>query len=98
MLRKTVLYCIITALFIGAFVPFSVRATGLDISVSASSAVLVEAESGRVLYEKDANKRRPMASTTKIMTALVALENCELDTAVKIPVLFREMRLKKKSH
>lgn len=85
MLRKTVLYCIITALFIGAFVPFSVRATGLDISVSASSAVLIEAESGRVLYEKDADKRRPMASTTKIMTALVALENCELDTAVKIP-------------
>lgn len=85
MLRKTVLYCIITALFIGAFVPFSVRATGLDISVSASSAVLVETESGRVLYEKDADKRRPMASTTKIMTALVALENHDLDAPIKIP-------------
>ena len=85
MLRKTVLYCIITALFIGAFVPFSVRATGLDISVSASSAVLIEAESGRVLYEKDADKRRPMASTTKIMTALVALENYDLAAPIKIP-------------
>ncbi len=85
MLRKTVLYCIIIALFIGVFAPFSAHAEGLDISVSASSAVLIEAESGRVLYAKDADKRRPMASTTKIMTALVALENCELDTAVKVP-------------
>lgn len=85
MLRKTVLYCIITAIFIGVFVPFSVRADAPNISVSASSAVLIEAESGRVLYAKDENKRRPMASTTKIMTALVALENAELDMAVNIP-------------
>lgn len=85
MLRKTGLYCIITAIFIGVFVPFSVRADAPNISVSASSAVLIEAESGRVLYAKDENKRRPMASTTKIMTALVALENAKLDMAVKIP-------------
>lgn len=85
MLRKTVLYCIITAIFIGVFAPFSVRADAPNISVSASSAVLIEAESGRVLYAKDEIKRRPMASTTKIMTALVALENAELDMAVKIP-------------
>ncbi len=85
MFRKTVLYCIITALFIGVFLPFSARAEELDISVSASSAVLIEAESGRVLYSKDADKRRPMASTTKIMTALVALENHDLDAPIKIP-------------
>ncbi len=85
MFRKTVLFCIITAIFIGVFVPFSARAEGLDISVSASSAVLIEAESGRVVYEKDADKRRPMASTTKIMTALVALENHDLDVPIKIP-------------
>ncbi len=85
MLRKTVLYCVITAIFIGVFVPFSVCADELDIGVSASSAVLIEAESGRVLFAKDADKRRPMASTTKIMTALVALENAELDMAVRIP-------------
>lgn len=84
MFRKTVLICIISAIFISVFVPFSARASVLDISVSASSAVLIEAESGRVLYEKDADKRRPMASTTKIMTALVALENGGLDMAVKI--------------
>ena len=38
-------------------------------SVSAMSAVLIEAESGRIIYSKNAEKRMPMASTTKIMTA-----------------------------
>lgn len=85
MFRKTILICIISALFIGIFVPFSSRAEEQEISVSASSAVLIEPKSGRVLYEKDADKRRPMASTTKIMTALVALENADINMAVKIP-------------
>ncbi len=42
-------------------------------SVSAQSAILIEKNSGRVLYEKNADSRLPMASTTKIMTALCAL-------------------------
>ena len=44
-------------------------------SVSAASAILVDAESGRVLYEKDAHTQRLIASTTKLMTALVAVES-----------------------
>lgn len=55
------------------------------ISVSASSAIVIEAESGRAVYEKNADERRSMASTTKIMTALVALENGDLDMPIKIP-------------
>ena len=47
--------------------------------VSAESAVLIEAATGDVIYEKDAKKRLPMASTTKIMTALVALSASDLD-------------------
>ena len=43
-------------------------------ATSAASAILVDAESGRVLYEKDAHTRRGIASTTKLMTALVAAE------------------------
>lgn len=45
-------------------------------AVSADSAVLMEAESGDVLADIDAHRRMPMASTTKIMTALVVLERC----------------------
>jgi len=52
--------------------------------VSAGSCILVEAESGRVLFEKDAAEPMMIASTTKIMTALVALENLEFDKTVTI--------------
>lgn len=41
----------------------------------AQSAVLMDADSGRVLYEKNGYEPRPMASTTKIMTCILALEN-----------------------
>ena len=47
--------------------------------VTAESAILVDATSGRVLYEKRCHTRRPPASTTKIMTAIVILENSRLD-------------------
>ena len=43
--------------------------------ISAASAMLMDGDSGRVLYEKDSHTRRPIASTTKLMTALVALES-----------------------
>lgn len=44
-------------------------------SVSASAAVLIRADTGSVLYEKDADRQMPMASTTKIMTAWLTLES-----------------------
>ena len=55
------------------------------LSVSAKSAVLYDAGGAGVLWEKNAHERLPMASTTKIMTALVALENLPLDTVVSVP-------------
>ena len=45
-------------------------------SLSASAAVLMDGESGRVLYAHNAHERRPIASITKLMTALVAVELC----------------------
>lgn len=45
------------------------------IDISAKSAILIEARTGKILYAENAHERLPMASTTKIMTALVALEN-----------------------
>lgn len=43
--------------------------------ISAGAAIVLDTVSGRVLYEKNAYSRRSIASTTKIMTAIVALEN-----------------------
>ncbi|MBQ4137279.1 MAG: D-alanyl-D-alanine carboxypeptidase [Clostridia bacterium] len=61
----------------------SIPACALD--TSARSAVLIDAASKTVLYEKEPDVRLPMASTTKIMTALVALENADTETVVTIP-------------
>lgn len=56
------------------------------LNISAECAILLDASSGRVLYEKNAEQRHLIASITKIMTALVVLEKAEdLDTTVTIP-------------
>lgn len=52
--------------------------------VSAQSAIVIEQSSGRVLYQKNAETKLPMASTTKIMTAICALENGELNDEIEI--------------
>ncbi|MGI6732069.1 MAG: D-alanyl-D-alanine carboxypeptidase family protein [Anaerovoracaceae bacterium] len=53
-------------------------------SISAQCAILVEAKSGRVLYEKNPDQKVYPASTTKIMTALLALEEGNPDEKVKV--------------
>lgn len=53
-------------------------------SVSAKSAVLYQPDLDVFLYSKNADERLPMASTTKIMTALIALENSTMDEKVEI--------------
>lgn len=52
--------------------------------VSAKSAIVYEPTTGAVLFEKNADERMLIASTTKIMTALVALEHCALDEKVEV--------------
>ena len=53
-------------------------------SVTARSAVVLEARTGRVLYERNMDERRYPASTTKIMTLIIALENGNLDDVVRV--------------
>lgn len=48
------------------------------------SAVLTDGKTGRVLFEKNGYDEMPMASTTKIMTCIIALENASLDTVVEV--------------
>ena len=48
-------------------------------AVSARAAVVIDADTGETLFEQNADSRLPMASTTKIMTALVALGEGDLD-------------------
>ncbi|WP_122789870.1 D-alanyl-D-alanine carboxypeptidase family protein [Intestinibacillus sp. Marseille-P6563] len=58
---------------------FALLFTGTAGAVSARSAIVLDAQTGAVLFEQNADEILPMASTTKIMTALVALEQGDLD-------------------
>ena len=54
-----------------------------EFSVSAKAAIVIAADTLEVLYEKSANQKLPMASTTKIMTALLLAEQPDLSKTVK---------------
>lgn len=58
---------------------FAILLTGSASAVSAHSAVVLDALTGEALFEQNADEILPMASTTKIMTALIALEYGDLD-------------------
>jgi len=55
-----------------------------EIGISAQCAVVFEPQTETVLFEKNASSQELIASTTKIMTALIVLENCDLDEKVEI--------------
>ena len=61
------------------------QAANFEGAVSAQSAILVDAQSGRVLFEKNADERRLLASTTKIMTGLLVCQTQELTREVCVP-------------
>ena len=54
-------------------------------AVSAERAIVLDAATGRVLYEKDADERSLIASTTKIMTALIVCQQCNVLDRVRVP-------------
>lgn len=56
------------------FVPVNVKAEGEGINVEASSAILIEPTTGKILYEKNSHEKLAPASVTKIMTMLIAME------------------------
>ena len=71
-------------IFTIAFSCFGFSIVGEAVSTSAKAVILIDADSGRVLYEHNANTKLPMASTTKIMSTLLAIENGNLDEQFKV--------------
>lgn len=55
-----------------------------DVKISSPSAIVIDSINGRVLYEKNGYEKRNIASLTKILTAIVTLENVKLDEIVTI--------------
>jgi len=76
----TLLCCAVMTLFAGS----AQAEEGERVDSTARSAVLIERETGKVLLSCNSREKLPMASTTKIMTALVALEYGKLDEIVTV--------------
>lgn len=62
----------------------SANSAEAKIKISAECVVLMESHTKRVLYEKNAHIQRPVASISKIMTAIIAIENVNLDDYVVV--------------
>lgn len=61
---------------------FSVAAEGAELSVSAHSAILMSADTGEIIFSKNAYEKRGIASTTKIMTSVLAIESGLLEKEI----------------
>ena len=82
MKKRLIIY---TSVFLALLAPdISVRAQEEPENLYARSAVLMDADTGRILYEKNGEEVLPMASTTKIITLLVTLENADLEGTVTV--------------
>ncbi|MGO4888255.1 D-alanyl-D-alanine carboxypeptidase family protein [Anaerobacillus sp. MEB173] len=79
-MKKNALCLLIIAILLVSF-PFSASA---HVSVSAQGAILIEQESGRVLYGKQEHTQMRIASITKIMTAILAIESGKMEEKVTV--------------
>lgn len=82
MIKKIICCFGAVCLLLWSGVPAQAQENMPEPSVSAASAILIEAETGRVLFSKNAEEQRAMASTTKIMTALLTLEQEDREVAI----------------
>ncbi|NLC67375.1 MAG: D-alanyl-D-alanine carboxypeptidase, partial [Clostridiaceae bacterium] len=59
--------------------------------INAAAAIVMDRDTGRILYEKNAHKKLPIASTTKIMTGIIAIEKGNLDDTVTVSKRARQI-------
>ena len=84
-MKKTLIMFCVVAFIICAVTGSTVLAVDtIDNGLYAMSAVLMDGDSGRVLYEKEGSVVRSMASTTKIMTCIIAIEYGDLNSIVTV--------------
>lgn len=74
--------CIISNIFVCVFATEDMNTQEMPqegMQIYSEAAILMESTTGKILYEKNMNERKYPASTTKILTAIIALEKCDLD-------------------
>ncbi|MGL6173616.1 MAG: serine hydrolase [Cellulosilyticaceae bacterium] len=74
-IKKTVIFTMTLCLVILTIFPLNLLASPSQPQIQAESVILMDAKTGTILYEKNANKKQYPASITKLMTALLAIEN-----------------------
>ena len=76
-MKRVLCFCLVFA----ALSFFRADAAG----TSAKAAAVINGDTGEVIYAHNADERLPMASTTKIMTALLIIEDCDLSEVITVP-------------
>ena len=84
-MKKGILWILIACLLFGsASLCYADTDTETELTLVGKGAILIDASTGKVLYEKNSHEKYYPASTTKIITAILALENIGLDDTVPI--------------
>jgi D-alanyl-D-alanine carboxypeptidase (penicillin-binding protein 5/6) len=83
-MKKLMIVFMILSLILNDYMVFTSHASELEGCIIADSAVLIDKKTGRVLWGKNETEERPMASTTKIMTCIIALENANYDDVITV--------------
>lgn len=79
LLKKFLLCIILFSLLTTFFVTSSFATDDEEFSIDSPAGILMDLSTGKVLYEKNMNEKKYPASLTKVLTAIVVLENCQLD-------------------
>lgn len=80
------LFLCLTFFFSYEFIYINLYASSKDfLNLKSEAAVVIDYDSGRVLYDKNSDTIRPMASLTKIMTSILLVENCNMDELIEVP-------------
>lgn len=82
-LKKVVIFFLV--IFFFKEVSFADSKTKLFVNIDSPAAVVIDSVTGRILYNKNAEEKRPMASLTKVMTSIMLVENCKMDEMIEVP-------------
>lgn len=84
MKRKKIILITIILIILPLLIPILSFANSKPPEISSPASILVDSASGKILYEKESKKRMYPASTTKMMTAILTIENCNLSDIVTV--------------
>lgn len=83
-LKKILIFLLILIFTLPTYIAYANNDESQDLNLYSEAAVLIDAKTGSILYSKDSDKKMYPASTTKILTAIIALEKCNLSDIVTV--------------